>query len=322
MRFSSAVVLAVVVALASSISAMPTDTSIGLCPVFCHKSSECSTCFYTKCCSGSAERVRAISSLKYYSLVLILGSSSTYDSESVAVVFESKSKSRSELGSRQAPLDDSLNYLQPPPLPIVSSPPRSRASTVHFLFKHGDPDQNARAESAQHAPNTNGIPHNALPTQYTHAQKHPPPQLALVVESSTTFPAYIVSDRQGIDVLEELNTAQIACYDVTAAGQQPLRRIIQNWIEVLTVGMAQPVCGDAAGATVTDANAHVDQSACSSMALHRLSVKQKIQQCSAAASTGVAEIDDAKAAAMARTIAGEKRIVCEDVMWDQINLQD
>ncbi|KAG2340285.1 hypothetical protein BDR05DRAFT_950555 [Suillus weaverae] len=36
---------------------------------------------------------------------------------------------------------------------------------------------------------------------------------------------------------------------------------------------------------------------------------------------GVAEIDDAKTATTARTIAQEKRIVYEDVIWDQINLK-
>ncbi|KAG1781833.1 hypothetical protein EV702DRAFT_488553 [Suillus placidus] len=53
MRFSSAVALAVVVALASSISAMPTDASIGYCPIFCLESSDCSTCFLHKCVSFS-----------------------------------------------------------------------------------------------------------------------------------------------------------------------------------------------------------------------------------------------------------------------------
>ncbi|KAG2039239.1 hypothetical protein BDR03DRAFT_952315, partial [Suillus americanus] len=45
MRFSEsfATVLAFVAALASSISAMPTDTSIGYCPIFCNKSSDCET---------------------------------------------------------------------------------------------------------------------------------------------------------------------------------------------------------------------------------------------------------------------------------------
>lgn len=36
---------------------------------------------------------------------------------------------------------------------------------------------------------------------------------------------------------------------------------------------------------------------------------------------GVAEIDDAKAATTARTITEEKRIVCEGVIWNQINLK-
>jgi hypothetical protein len=35
---------------------------------------------------------------------------------------------------------------------------------------------------------------------------------------------------------------------------------------------------------------------------------------------GVAEIDDAKAATTVRTVAEKKRIVCEDEIWDQINL--
>lgn len=54
MRFSCATALALVAALASSISALPTNTDIGYCPVFCHKSSECSTCFdLNKCVSFS-----------------------------------------------------------------------------------------------------------------------------------------------------------------------------------------------------------------------------------------------------------------------------
>ncbi|KAG1792567.1 uncharacterized protein HD556DRAFT_1309130 [Suillus plorans] len=52
---------------------------------------------------------------------------------------------------------------------------------------------------------------------------------------SSTFPAYIVFDIQGI--LEDLKTVQVrtACYRVVAPGQsQPLpRHVIQNWIEVL-----------------------------------------------------------------------------------------
>jgi hypothetical protein len=36
---------------------------------------------------------------------------------------------------------------------------------------------------------------------------------------------------------------------------------------------------------------------------------------------GVAEVDDAKAATTARAIAEEKRIVSEDVIWDQILLK-
>lgn len=38
------------------------------------------------------------------------------------------------------------------------------------------------------------------------------------------------------------------------------------------------------------------------------------------ASRGVAEIDDVKTATTARIIAEEKRIVYEDGIWDEINL--
>ncbi|KIK36613.1 hypothetical protein CY34DRAFT_811174 [Suillus luteus UH-Slu-Lm8-n1] len=44
MRFSSAIVLTVVAALASSISATPIDASTGDCPVFCVHTRECATC--------------------------------------------------------------------------------------------------------------------------------------------------------------------------------------------------------------------------------------------------------------------------------------
>ncbi|KAG2120565.1 uncharacterized protein F5147DRAFT_662426 [Suillus discolor] len=56
MRFSFAIVrvFALVTAFASSISAMPTDASIGYCPMFCHKQSECSTCIYNHCVSFSS----------------------------------------------------------------------------------------------------------------------------------------------------------------------------------------------------------------------------------------------------------------------------
>ncbi|KAG2039435.1 hypothetical protein BDR03DRAFT_951912 [Suillus americanus] len=55
--------------------------------------------------------------------------------------------------------------------------------------------------------------------------------------------------------------------------------------------------------------------------LHYLSCRQKKSHVSTAASKGAAEIDDAKAAATARTVAKAKRIVCEDVRWNQINLK-
>jgi hypothetical protein len=35
-------------------------------------------------------------------------------------------------------------------------------------------------------------------------------------------------------------------------------------------------------------------------------------------SVGMADIDDAKAATRARTAAQEKRIVCEDAVWNRI----
>jgi hypothetical protein len=38
------------------------------------------------------------------------------------------------------------------------------------------------------------------------------------------------------------------------------------------------------------------------------------------ASVGVAEIDNAKVATTVRRMAEEKRIVCEDRIWDRINL--
>jgi hypothetical protein len=38
-------------------------------------------------------------------------------------------------------------------------------------------------------------------------------------------------------------------------------------------------------------------------------------------SVGRADTDDAQAATRAKAIAQEKRIVCEDVMWDLINLR-
>ncbi|KAG1857442.1 hypothetical protein F4604DRAFT_1795811 [Suillus subluteus] len=43
MRFSFTIVLAVVAAFASSVSAMPTDAGTGFCPAFCRKNSDCST---------------------------------------------------------------------------------------------------------------------------------------------------------------------------------------------------------------------------------------------------------------------------------------
>jgi hypothetical protein len=58
MRFSSAIVLAVVAALTSSISAMPADlagattaTTADKCPRFCFGSSACKACMYEKCVS-------------------------------------------------------------------------------------------------------------------------------------------------------------------------------------------------------------------------------------------------------------------------------
>ncbi|KAG2140821.1 hypothetical protein BD769DRAFT_1428856 [Suillus cothurnatus] len=53
MYFSLTTVLALVAAFASSISAMPTDTNIGYCPIFCTHSSQCQTCFLHKCVSFS-----------------------------------------------------------------------------------------------------------------------------------------------------------------------------------------------------------------------------------------------------------------------------
>ncbi|KAG2747180.1 hypothetical protein P692DRAFT_201606896 [Suillus brevipes Sb2] len=44
MRFSSAIVLAVVAALASSISATPIDADVEHCAPLCSKNSECDTC--------------------------------------------------------------------------------------------------------------------------------------------------------------------------------------------------------------------------------------------------------------------------------------
>jgi hypothetical protein len=44
MRFSSAIVLAVVAALASSISAKPIDADVQHCEILCTKSSQCDTC--------------------------------------------------------------------------------------------------------------------------------------------------------------------------------------------------------------------------------------------------------------------------------------
>lgn len=52
--------------------------------------------------------------------------------------------------------------------------------------------------------------------------------------------------------------------------------------------------------------------------LQFMSIQQKRGHLWALASMGVADIDDA---AMARTIAKEKRIVCEDVIWGQISLK-
>ncbi|KAG1779473.1 hypothetical protein EV702DRAFT_1215132 [Suillus placidus] len=46
--------------------------------------------------------------------------------------------------------------------------------------QHPESNPNACAESVQNVSNTNGIPHNALPTQYAHAQTHPPLKLTLV----------------------------------------------------------------------------------------------------------------------------------------------
>ncbi|KAG1878437.1 hypothetical protein C8R48DRAFT_284281 [Suillus tomentosus] len=56
MHFSFAIiqVLTLVTAFASSISAMPTDASIGYCPIFCHKQKDCSTCLYDHCVSFSS----------------------------------------------------------------------------------------------------------------------------------------------------------------------------------------------------------------------------------------------------------------------------
>ncbi|KAG1768939.1 hypothetical protein EDD22DRAFT_870057, partial [Suillus occidentalis] len=43
MRFSCAIAFALVVACASSVSALPTDTEIGTCPIFCYKPADCSS---------------------------------------------------------------------------------------------------------------------------------------------------------------------------------------------------------------------------------------------------------------------------------------
>lgn len=53
MRFSCAIAFALVAACASSVSALPTDTNIGICPIFCSKPADCSSCIYTKCVSFS-----------------------------------------------------------------------------------------------------------------------------------------------------------------------------------------------------------------------------------------------------------------------------
>ncbi|KAG1760203.1 hypothetical protein EDD22DRAFT_902384, partial [Suillus occidentalis] len=53
MRFSSAIILAVVAALASSISATPLDADIQHCPAFCAHSRECASCPRKKCVSFS-----------------------------------------------------------------------------------------------------------------------------------------------------------------------------------------------------------------------------------------------------------------------------
>ncbi|KAG2743251.1 hypothetical protein P692DRAFT_20747469 [Suillus brevipes Sb2] len=53
MRFSSAIVVTVVAALASSISATPIDAGIQHCPVFCVHTKQCATCSRKKCVSFS-----------------------------------------------------------------------------------------------------------------------------------------------------------------------------------------------------------------------------------------------------------------------------
>ncbi|KAG2353304.1 hypothetical protein BDR07DRAFT_1459969 [Suillus spraguei] len=54
MRFSSATVLAAVIALASSpISAMPADAAANACPYYCSSSKECSDCPVALCVGGT-----------------------------------------------------------------------------------------------------------------------------------------------------------------------------------------------------------------------------------------------------------------------------
>jgi hypothetical protein len=52
-----------------------------------------------------------------------------------------------------------------------------------------------------------------------------------------------------------------------------------------------------------------------------LSIQQNQGHDPALSSRGLAEIDDAKAAATARIIAEEKRMVYEDMIWDQIIIE-
>lgn len=54
MRFSSVIVLAVVAALASSISATPIDARDDECPWYCSVDSQCGTCYYGYCVSTSS----------------------------------------------------------------------------------------------------------------------------------------------------------------------------------------------------------------------------------------------------------------------------
>ncbi|KAG2063884.1 hypothetical protein BDR04DRAFT_1146156 [Suillus decipiens] len=61
MRFSSEIVLVIVAALASSISATPTDASAGDCPVFCWIDINCQECTWGLCkfpfCTSRQENI-------------------------------------------------------------------------------------------------------------------------------------------------------------------------------------------------------------------------------------------------------------------------